>query len=178
MDISKFISVGEDGKQVIDTKGFQSEFDAEISKAVAKNESGATREKIRKELEAEAKLSADEKLKKEREEFETFVKTSKVELNKEKAKAKFTGKNFTAKEQEIFLAQINSDETSLGIVDEIIKERETVLTDVKKKAIESLQAGQQAQKPSTNTPNPTAGNNEQTGQPKGWTADEIKNNYK
>jgi (p)ppGpp synthase/HD superfamily hydrolase len=179
MDISKFISIGEDGKPVIDTKGYQSEFDAEISKAVAKNESGAMREKIRKELETEAKLSADEKLKKDRDEFETFVKNSKIELNKEKAKAKFTGKNFTAKEQEIFLAKIDSDETSLSTIDELINEREAILTDVKKKAIESLQAGQQSSK-GTNTapPNTTNGNNEQQAQPKSWTPDEIRNIYK
>ena len=88
MDISKFVTVGEDGKLQIDNKAFESAFDSEISKAVEKNKNGKLRDEIRRELEEEAKLSADQKLQKEREEFEAFKLKSLVELNQAKAKAK------------------------------------------------------------------------------------------
>lgn len=144
MDIQKFVGTNEDGTIKIDKDGFQSALDAEISKAVEKFKNGKGRDEIRKQLEEEAKLSAEEKLKQEREEFEQYKLQSRIELNQAKAKAKLDGKGFTEKEIAFILSSVSADEEkSLGSIDELISEREQVIANTKKNAIEGLQNGQQ-----------------------------------
>ena len=53
-------------------------------------------------------------------------------------------KGFTEKEVEFILSTINEDETaSLAKIDELITEREQLIANTKKSAIEGLQQGQQ-----------------------------------
>lgn len=144
MDIQKFVVAKDDGTYEVDSKGFQSAFDAEISKAVEAYKNGKGKNEMRAQLEAEAKLTADEKLKQEREEFEAYKKAERVKLNQEKAKARLEGKGFSEKEVSYLLSNINDDgETSLKNIDELITERTTAIENAKKAAIESLQKGQQ-----------------------------------
>lgn len=143
MDISKYVTIGEDGKVKIDEKAFQSEFDSEIHKAVETNKNGKLKDEIRKELEEEAKLSAEEKLKKEKEEFEAFKKQSMVELNQTKAKAKLEGKGFSDKEIEFILKTVSDEDDSLSTLDDLITERGTLIEKNKKEALESLQQQQE-----------------------------------
>ena len=159
MDISKFVTVGEDGKLQIDNKAFESAFDSEISKAVEKNKNGKLRDEIRRELEEEAKLSADQKLQKEREEFEAFKLKSLVELNQAKAKAKLEGKNFSEAELNFILNTITDKEDSLATLDVLITERASLIENNRKKAIEELQAQQESSNP------PPQGNDIPSSQP-------------
>lgn len=153
MDIQNFVGTNEDGSIKIDKTAFQSALDAEISKAVEKFKNGKGREEIRKQLEEEAKLTAEEKLKQERQEFEDYKLKTKIELNQAKAKAKLEGKGFTEKETAFILSTINDDEEhSLANIDDLIKEREQVIAETKKSAISGLQQGQQ--KASTTLTNP------------------------
>lgn len=149
MDISKFVTVGEDGQPVIDNKAFQSEFDNAIRNAVETNKNGKLKDEIRKELEDEAKLSAEQKLQKEREEFEAFKLKSLIELNQAKAQAKLEGKNFSEAELKFILGTITDKEDSLSTLDVLINERTTLIENNRKKAIEELQSQQE-----NNTPTP------------------------
>lgn len=165
----------EDGSLEIDKEGFQSAFDAEISRAVEKFKNGKGKEEIRKQLEEEAKLTAEEKLKQEREEFEQYKLQSRIELNKEKAKAKMEGK-FSEDELEILLSTITEDsEKSLETVDKLIKAREAVLEQTKQTAIQSLQQSQQNASKVLVKPD---GSQEEIGKPAGWTQSEILGNYR
>lgn len=144
MDIQKYVSTGEDGSVSINKELFQSELDAEISRAVEKYRNGKGKDEIKKQLEEEARLTAEEKLKQERTDFEQYMLQAKTELAQAKAKAKMEGKGFTDKELEFILSTVSADEeTSLAKIDELIAEREQVIAQTQKKAIESLQQAQQ-----------------------------------
>ena len=176
MDIQKFVTTKEDGSWEIDKEGFQSAFDAEISRAVEKFKNGKGKEEIRQQLEQEAKLSAEEKLKQEREEFEAYKLQAKIELNKEKAKAKMEGKGFSDDELEILLSTINEDsEKSLETVDKLIKAREAVLEQTKQSAIQGLQQSQQNAGKVLIKPD---GSKSEDVKPVGWTQTEILGNYR
>lgn len=144
MDIQKFVTTKDDGTFEIDSKSFQSAFDAEISRAVEAYKNGKGKAEMRAELEAEAKLTADEKLKQEREAFEEYKRGEKVKLNQEKAKAKLEGKGFSDKEIEFLLGTITEDADKLTKIDELITERNSAIENAKKVAIEGLQKGQQS----------------------------------
>lgn len=174
MDIQKFVTQNEEGKVQIDKDAFQSELDAEISRAVEKFKNGKGKEEIRKQLEEEAKLSAEDKLQQAKAEFEEYKKGEIVKLNQAKAKAKMEGKGFTEKEVDFILSTINDDETtSLSKIDELITEREQLIANTKKTAIEGLQQGQQ--KVSSIVVNPD-GKGEQ--KPQGWTKNQILELYR
>lgn len=144
MNIENFVKVNEDGDLDIDKAAFQSALDAEISRAVDKYAKGKGRDEIRKQLEEEAKLTADEKLKAEREEFEEYKKSETIKLNQEKAKAKLEGKGFSEKEIEYLLGNVGIDsEKSMATLNTLIEERTKFVEETKKKAIESLQQQQQ-----------------------------------
>ena len=143
MDIQKFVTTKEDGSFEVDSKAFQSAFDAEISRAVEAYKNGKGKAEMRAELEAEAKLSADEKLKQERDAFEAYKKAERVKLNQEKAKAKLEGKGFSEKEVEFMLGTITEDgDKCIAKIDELIAERNTAIETAKKLAIENLQKAQ------------------------------------
>lgn len=145
MDIDKFVTTKEDGTVEVDSKAFQSAFDAEISRAVEAYKNGKGKAEMRAELEKEAKLTADEKLKQEREEFENYKKAERVKLNQEKVKAKLEGKGFSEKEVEFMLGTITEDgDACIAKIEELIAERNTAIENAKKLAIEGLQKGQQS----------------------------------
>ena len=159
MDIKKFVKLNEKGEIEFDESGFQSGLDAEISRAVDKYANGKGKDEIRKKLEEEAKLTAEEKLKAEREEFEKYKLETKVEINKAKAKAKLENKGFTEKEVEFLLSTISDDEEkSLSTIDTLVEERTRFIADTQKSAIQNLQQQQNGNKSST--PLPTPDNND------------------
>ena len=120
-DWKKFVTVGENGELSFDEKGFKSAYDSDLNKALDTKENNL-REKIKVELENEAKLSAEEKLKIEREKLEADKIQAKIEINREKAKAKMEGK-FTDKEIERHLRLITDNADSLKDIDDIIAEK-------------------------------------------------------
>lgn len=120
-DWKKFVTVGENGDVSFDEKGFKSAYDSDFNKALDTKENNL-REKIKIELENEAKLSAEEKLKVEREKLEADKIKAKIEINREKAKAKMEGK-FTEKEIDRHLKLINENPDSLKDIDDIIAEK-------------------------------------------------------
>lgn len=126
-----FVTVGENGELTFDDKGFKSAYDSDFNKALNTKENNL-REKIKKELEDEAKLSAEEKIKVEREKLEKERIEAKIEINREKAKAKMEGK-FTDKEIERHLRLINENEDSLKDIDDIIAEKSSYEQDLEKK---------------------------------------------
>ena len=143
MDISKFVTTNEEGKVEIDSEGYKRAFDAEISRAVEAYKNGKGKQEMREQLEAEAKLTADEKLKQEREAFEEYKRGERVKLNQEKAKARLEGKGFSEKEVEFLLTTITEDgDKCIAKIDELITERNSAIENAKKVAIENLQKGQ------------------------------------
>ena len=143
MNIENYVRLNDEGKIEVDKDAFQSALDSEISRAVDKYAKGKGRDEIRKQLEEEAKLTADEKLKAEREEFESYKRNETIKLNQERVKAKLEGK-FSDKEIAYMLKNVGTDaEESLKTVETLITEREKFIADTQKKAIEDLQKQQQ-----------------------------------
>lgn len=174
MDIQKYVTQNSEGKVEINQDAFKSAFDAEISRAVESFKNGKGKEEIRKQLEEEAKLSAEEKLQQAKADFEEYKKGEIVKLNQAKAKAKMEGKGFTEKEVDFILSTINDDETaSLSKIDELVTERQQLIENTKKTAIEGLQQGQQ--KAGSIVVNPD-GKNEQKA--KDWTKNQILDYYR
>lgn len=144
MDIKKFVKLNEKGEIEFDENGFQSGLDAEISRAVDKYANGKGKDEIRKQLEEEAKLTAEEKLKAEREKFEQYRREETVKLVQAKAKAKLEGKGFTEKEMSFILSNVGNDEESdMAKIDELVTERTEFISTTQKSAIEKLQQQQQ-----------------------------------
>lgn len=146
MDIRQFVKLNEDGEIEFDEKGFKSEYDSEVYKAVDKYKNGKGRDEIRRQLEEEAKLTAEQKLKAEREEFEAYRQKTKIELNQAKARTKFDDKLFAQEEIDFILSTVNDDEeASLSKIDTLINARKKFIEESQKNTIESIQ--QQQQKP-------------------------------
>lgn len=144
MNINDFVRLNSDGELEVDNASFESMFTAEVNRAVEKYRNGKGKDEIRKQLEEEAKLTAEEKLKSEREEFERYKLETKIEINRTKARARLEGKGFTDKEVEFFLSTVNDDEDkSLKNIDILIGERAKFVEDTRKSAIENLQTQQQ-----------------------------------
>lgn len=177
MDIKDFVSIAEDGTLKINEDGFRSALDKHTTGSIEtfkKNSMADLKTTIRSELEAEAKLSADEKLKKDRDDFEAYKKQEYVKLNQDKAKAMFEGKGLSEKEMEIYLKQVTDNADSLEILQTLMAEREKVMSDLKKKALEELQSGQSG---STNK-TIVIGNGKTDEPKKGYSVDDIKNKYR
>lgn len=146
MDIKQFVKLNENGEIEFDEKGFKSEYDSEVYKAVDKYKNGKGRDEIRRELEQEAKLTAEEKLKAEREEFEAYRQKTKIELNQAKARTKFDDKLFSQEEIEFILSTVNdNEEASLSKIDSLIAARKKFVEESQKDTIQKIQ--QQQQKP-------------------------------
>lgn len=144
MNIKKFVKLNDNGEIEFDENGFQSEFDSEISRAVDKYKNGKGKDEMRRQVEEEAKQTAEEKLQKAMADFEAYKLSETIKLNQSKAQAKLVGKGFSEKEIEIMLSHVNdNEETSLSIIDTLIAEREKFIAETNKKAIESLQTKQQ-----------------------------------
>lgn len=151
LDISKFVTIGEDGKAVIDKDAYQSAYDAELRKSLDTN-SENTRKKLeadlRKQIEEEAKLSAEDKLNKRVEEFETSMAQRIKDFAKTQAKVKMTNAEIGEDEINTYLELVNSDD-DIAKIDKLIETRKKTQDDLKKKWQEELLAKQ---------PNPSASN--------------------
>lgn len=175
MDIKKFVKLNDKGELEFDENGFQSGLDAEISRAVDKYANGKGKDEIRKQLEEEAKLTAEEKLKAEREKFEQYRQAETIKLIQAKAKAKLDGKGFTEKEMEFILSKVgNNEESDMTTIDELVAERTQFIATTQQNAIQKLQ---QQQQESGNRPLPTPDNNDSPA-PVQRTKDDIKNFYR
>lgn len=144
MDIKQFVKLNDNGEIEFDEKGFKSEYDSEVYKAVDKYKNGKGRDEIRRELEQEAKLTAEEKLKAERDEFETYKQKTKIELNQAKARTKFDDKLFAQEEIDFYLASVSDDEEeSLARIDKLINVRKKFVEESQKNTIQKIQQQQQ-----------------------------------
>lgn len=155
LDISKFVTVDENGKAVIDKEAYQSAYDAELRKSLDTN-SENTRKKLEAELknklEEEAKLSAEEKLNKRVEEFETSMAQRLKDFARTQAKAKMASAEIGEEEIETYLELVNSED-DIAKIDKLIETRKKTQEDLKKKWQEELVEKQ---------PNPS-GNNGSSG---------------
>ena len=151
LDISKFVTVGEDGKPVIDNEAFKSAYDAELRKSLDTN-SENTRKKLevelRNKIEEEAKLSAEEKFKKQVEEFEASMAQKVKDFAKTQAKAKMKGADIGDDEINTYLELVNSED-DIAKIDKLIETRKKTQEDLKKKWQEEILANQ---------PNPNGNN--------------------
>lgn len=156
LDISKFVTVNEEGKAVIDTEAYKSAYDAELRKSLDTN-SENTRKKLEAELrnkiEEEAKLSAEDKLNKRVEEFEASMAQRIKDFAKTQAKVKMTNAEIGEDEINTYLELVNSED-DISKIDKLIETRKKTQEDLKKKWQEELLANQ---------PNPNA-NNGSTGE--------------
>ena len=140
LDISKFVTVDENGKAVIDTEAYKSAYDAELRKSLDTNSENTKKKleaEIRKNLEEEAKLSAEEKLKKEKEDFETYKKEEIKKFAHERAKVKMTDAEMGEDEINTYLELVNSNE-DIAKIEKLIETRKKTQEELKKKWQEEL----------------------------------------
>lgn len=149
LDISKFVTVDENGKVQIDSDAYKSAYDADLRKSLDTN-SENTRKKLEKEireqLTEEAKLSAEEKLKKDREDFEVDMTNRLKAFAQKQAEIKMKNANFDDDEISTYLELVNDDE-SLSKIDKIIASRAKKTEELKKQWQSEI---------SQNQPNPTS----------------------
>ena len=140
LDISKFVTVNEEGKAVIDTDAYKSAYDAELRKSLDTN-SENTRKKLeaelRKSIEEEAKLSAEDKFKKQVEEFEASMAQKIKDFAKTQAKAKMKGAEIGDEEIDTYLELVNSED-DIAKIDKLIETRKKSQEELKKKWQEEL----------------------------------------
>lgn len=156
LDISKFVTVNEEGKAVIDTEAYKSAYDAELRKSLDTNSENTKKKveaEIRKQLEEEAKLSAEEKLKKDREDFESSMAKRLKDFAQTQAKTKMKIAEIGDEEITTYLELVNSEE-DIAKIDKLIETRKKAQEDLKKKWQEEIV---------NNQPNPN-GNNGSTGE--------------
>lgn len=179
-DYSSFMERNEDGSiKSFDESKMASFIDSLVSKGV---NSGIENYKTKMAKEQElSKMSEQEKLTKEREDFEklksdweTTMKAQKRDLVVEKAKAKL-GTNFSETEIALLTANVTDDEkTSLKYIDDLVAERAKFIEEKTKKLIEEIQSKQPVSTTQSNTTNGQFNQNAV----KTKTAQEIKNLYK
>lgn len=145
IDIEKFVTIGEDGKPVFDKEGYQSAYDAELRKAMDTNSENQKKKltaDIRKQLEEEAKLSAEQKLNQEREAFEA----EKLEFYKSSAQTKAKSKMLESKlfdeDEMTTMLELVSDDDSIAKIEKIITSRQKS-SDALKKQLQTELLGSQ-----------------------------------
>lgn len=144
IDISKFVTVGDDGKPVIDADGYAKAYDAELCKALNVNTENTKKKleaEVRRSLEEEAKLSAEEKLKKEREIFEAEMAKKLKDFAQYQAKTKMTTAGLDEEEISTYL-ELVTDDASLVKIDKILDMRSKMTESLKKQFEQNLLAGQ------------------------------------
>lgn len=174
-DYSSFMQKGEDGSiQSFDETKMQSYIDALVNKGV-----DTFKAKFEKE-QAKANMSEQEKFDARVKEFEELqasfnetMKTQKIELITEKAKARLEKAEFSEAEIAVLTKFITEDEkTSLEMIDSLVAERQKLFDENKQKLIEELQAKQ----PKTGTT--SNAKNEKNPEVIKRTSEDIKNLYK
>jgi len=174
-DYSSFMQKGEDGSiQSFDETKMQSYIDSLVNKGV-----DAFKAKFEKE-QAKANMSEQEKFDARVKEFEEIqakfnesMKTQKIELITEKAKARLEKAEFSEAEIAVLTKFITEDEkSSLEMIDSLVAERQKLFDENKQKLIEELQAKQ----PKTGTT--SNAKNEKNPEVIKRTSEDIKNLYK
>ena len=140
LDISKFVTVDENGKAVIDTEAYKSAYDAELRKSLDTNSENTKKKfeaELRKSIEEEAKLSAEEKFKKQVEEFEKSMTQRITDFAKKQAKAKMVSAEIGEEEINTYLELVNTDD-DIAKIDKLIETRKKTQEELKKKWQEEL----------------------------------------
>lgn len=157
MDLEKYVTLGEDGKIKFDNNAFTADLDREKSSAIntySANNSKKVEEEIRKKLEEEAKLTAEQKLKADREAFEAEKAQAYKDLARVKAKSKLENSSLFAKDEvEAYLELVSSDE-DISKIDKLITARTKFNADYEKTLKEKFTA---------ETPNPASGSGSDKG---------------
>ena len=113
INLADYVKIDENGKPVFDNEAFNSALDRERNQASETARANAEKKltaeltkKIKEDLENQANLTAEEKLKAEREAFQT----ERLNFNKERIKHIYSSsKLFTDEEIELFLGLSNED---------------------------------------------------------------------
>lgn len=150
IDISKFVTIGEDGKPVIDSAGYESAYERELRKSLDTNSENTKKKleaEIRKTLEDEAKLTAEQKLQKERDDFESEKQAEWRKIAQERAKFKMTSAGMEEDEVNTYLELVTND-ADIAKIDKILGFRTKRADTLKKQFEETLTSGQ---------PNPQGG---------------------
>ena len=142
MELKDFAKVDENGALALDNDAFTKALSSYVDTAVGRAVESAKNNWEKKA--SDAKLSEAEKFAKEREEFALFMQTEKANINKEKARTKLAGKNFTEDEVTELLKAITDNADTLASVDVFVAQREKVLADYKQKIIEEMQTKKDA----------------------------------
>lgn len=145
MELQEFAKVDETGALALDNDGFEKSLSSYVDSAVLKAVESARKNWEKKAN--DAKLSEAEKFAKEKEEFNLYMQTEKANINKEKARAKLTGKSFTEEEIDTILGGITDNADSLKTVDIFVAQRDKVLADYKQKIIEEMQTKKASETP-------------------------------
>ena len=144
IDISKAVSVDDSGKIVIDQTQIDTLFDGEVSRSVDsyRNKNyNKIKEEVRRELEEQAKLSAEEKFNKKVAEFEQNYKNKMLEINRREAKSKLLEDKSLFAEEEIedYMPLIGDNEEANNlVVEKIIKNRRAFFDKTKASLTEEL----------------------------------------
>lgn len=147
LDLNKFITTGEDGKTTVDNEAYKkaltSYVDSKVNSGIETFKTGSFRNEIKKELEAEAKLSAEELLQKERDSFEAYKKEQKAEIVKSKASAVLKNGGFSDDEAKEYLKLVTDDEeSSLKTMERMVELRNSLIEETKKNAIKGIQSNE------------------------------------
>lgn len=140
LDISKFVTVDENGKAVIDSDAFKSAYDADLRKSLDTNSENTKKKleaEIRKQLEEEAKMSAEEKLKAERDTFEAEKSKWVKDFAQKQAKVKMASAELSEEEISTYLELVSNDE-DIAKIDKILEIRKKSNDELKKKWEEDL----------------------------------------
>lgn len=112
MDINSYVTVGADGKPVINEEAFKAAFQSEMDRArqqasetAKKNAEKELRTTIAQELEEQAKMTAEEKLQKEREAF----RLERQAFDKERIETIYKNAGISDEEIKIFTALIGDN---------------------------------------------------------------------
>lgn len=143
MDISKFVTIGEDGKLKIDNEAFNAELDRERTKAsetASKNTEtklrSAMEKEIREQLKQEAEMSAEQKLQAERAKLLEERKAFDIE----RIKKIYKDANISDTEVEILLASVGEDSAkNLETAQKFAEARKVADENYKKKVQEEFQ---------------------------------------
>ena len=137
---------GKEPEEMFKTFKTQQEYDDFCAHLIKKTETSATakakkdlEQEIRTQIENEAKMTAEEKLKAEREKMEADFKVERTNFNKDLAKDKLKNAGFEDSEMDVFLDFVTDDkETSLGKIDKICESRKASQEKLKAQWTEEL----------------------------------------
>jgi hypothetical protein len=137
MELKDFATIDENGALALDNDSFTKSLNSYVDSAVSKAVETAKTNWEKKTN--EAKMSEQEKFVKEKEDFATYKQTEMTNINREKARTKLSGKNFTEDEINVIISNITDNADTLNNIDVFVSQRDKVLADYKQKIIEEMQ---------------------------------------